>query len=84
MIQNMFVKAIIKEELAVIISKIREETRTDDDTPVKLKEAIQVGDWEMTRKDPEIAPFYPVKDELFIADALYSDQRKLYYLINFR
>ena len=61
MIQNMFVKAIIKEELAVIISKIREETRTDDDTPVKLKEAIQVGDWEMTRKDPEIAPFYPVK-----------------------
>lgn len=64
------VKAIINEEPAmIIIDKIREETKNDG-TLVKLKEAIQKSDWEMKNKDSEIAPFYLVKDELFIADGL--------------
>ncbi len=60
--------AIIKEP-AVIINTIREET-SKDDILMKLKEVIQKGDWEMKKRDTDIAPFYPVKDELFIADDL--------------
>ena len=63
------VKAIINKEPTVIIEKIQAETRRDK-TLLKLRNIITKGDWDNYRRDPDIAPFYSVRNELCIAEDL--------------
>ena len=63
------VKAIINDRPAVLLSKIREESRKDE-TLQKLRTVISKGNWENHRRDPDIIPFYSIKDELYIAEDL--------------
>lgn len=55
------VKAITDAEPAVVIDKMKAETRTDG-TLLKLRNVITRRDWENHRKDPDIAPYYSLRD----------------------
>eukprot|EP00795_Rhopilema_esculentum_P016089 gene16089-7441_t len=63
------VKAIINDRPAVLLSKIKEETRKDE-THLKLRTIITKGDWENHRRDADTAPFYSIKNEKHIAEDL--------------
>ena len=52
-----------------VIDKIKEETQADSTLP-KLSQRIRKGDWEQHRKDPDISPFYDIKEELYEAQGL--------------
>ena len=58
------VKAIINDRPAVLLSKIREESRKDEALQ-KLRTVISKGNWENHRRDPDL-----IKDELYIAEDL--------------
>ena len=63
------IRYTIMAEHAVIINRIQEETKKDSSLQ-KLAKIIKGNDWEKYRKDPEIMPYYPVKEELYIAENL--------------
>ena len=60
---------ITEAQPAIIIDKIRKETEKDP-TLQKLSEIIKTGDWSKHKKDINIAPFIPIKDELYEAEGL--------------
>ncbi len=54
---------------AIVLDRIRDETHSD----TQLQNVIQrhlKGDWEDRRKDPDINPFYSVRDSLYVLDNL--------------
>ena len=53
----------------MVISRIREETDRDQQLQA-LTRRISQGDWEQHKKDPEIEPFYAVREDLCIAEGL--------------
>ena len=59
------VKCLVKTEHAVILDHIKEETKSDNQLQ-KLKERIQNGDWEVHKNDPDVAPFYQIRHELYV------------------
>ena len=63
------VKAIINDRPAVLLSKIKDETGKDE-ALLKLRAVITKGDWENHRRDPDIVPFYSIRNEVFIAEDL--------------
>ena len=63
------VKAIIDKEPTALIDKIRLET-SKDETLQKLRKIVTKGNWEQHKKEPDIAPYYSVKEELYIAEDL--------------
>ena len=70
------IKSVIQAEHAVILSKIQDETKKD---PIlkKLKEIITEETWEQYRTHPEIGQYYPVKDELYLAEGLIFRMNKI-------
>lgn len=62
-------KATIETEHAVVLDRIKEET-CQDTAPWKLSTTIKKGNWETCKKDVDLAPFYPIKDELCEAQGL--------------
>lgn len=62
-------KATIETEHAVVLDRIKEETQQDG-VMQKLSQTIQRGDWEASRKDVDLAPFYPIKEEIYEAQGL--------------
>ena len=62
-------KAAIETEHAVVLDRIKEETRRDTALQ-KLSKTIKKGNWETSKKDVDLAPFYPIKDELYEAQGL--------------
>ena len=63
------IKQVVTTEHAVVISRIREETDRDQQLQA-LTRRISQGDWEQHKKDPEIEPFYAVREDLCIAEGL--------------
>ena len=59
----------VQAENALVIDRIRDATRHDDQLQ-KLDQVIWKGTWELNRKDPDIQPFYSIRDELYTADGL--------------
>ena len=57
-------KAAISKEYAVVLDKIREET-IQDRLMQKSSQTIQKGNWENSKRDADLIPFYQVKDELY-------------------
>ena len=62
-------KATIETEHAVVLDRIKEKTQQDG-VMQKLSQTIQRGDWEASRKDVDLAPFYPIKEEIYEAQGL--------------
>ena len=64
-------KAAIETEHAVVLDRIKEETHRDAALP-KLSTTTKKGNWETSRKDVDLAPIYPIRDELYEAQGLIS------------
>ncbi|KAL9958658.1 hypothetical protein ACROYT_G035707 [Oculina patagonica] len=62
-------KATIETEHAVVLDRIREETHQDR-VLQKLSQTIKKGNWETSKKDVNLAPFYPIKNELYEAQGM--------------
>ena len=63
---EVMVKYLIEDEHAVVIDKIRKETEKDPQLN-KVKQRLMQNDWEEFRKDEDIKPFYPIRQQLYIA-----------------
>ncbi|MCG8047363.1 MAG: DDE-type integrase/transposase/recombinase, partial [Candidatus Thiodiazotropha taylori] len=63
------IKNVINAEHAVVLDRIRKETRQDRQLQ-KLYQRILKEDWEKYRRDHDINQFYSMKDELFVIDGL--------------
>ena len=63
------IKSVIEAEHAIVIDKIRDETRKDKQLQ-RLYETILKEDWEKRRKDVLISQFYSLKEELYVTDGL--------------
>ena len=46
-----------------MLDRIKEETHRDTALQ-KLNKTIKKWNWETSKKDVDLAPFYPIKDEL--------------------
>ena len=57
-------KAAITTEHAVVLDRIREET-SQDRVLRKLSQTIRKGNWESSKRDADLTPFYQVKEELY-------------------
>ena len=63
------IKSITTVEPAIVLDKIRRETAKDN-TFQQLNQTIQTGAWKAHKKDPDIADFITVKEELYEAQGL--------------
>ena len=59
----------VKAEHAVVVDQIKEESCKDTKL-LELSVRILTEDWEHYKKDPDIAPFYSVQNELYAVDGL--------------
>jgi len=59
----------IETEHAVVLDRIREETHRERALQ-KLSQTIRKGNWETSKKDADLAPFYLIKDEIYEAQGL--------------
>ena len=62
-------KRIIEEEHAVVLERIQKETK-ECPQMTKLQDTILKGDWDKHKKDPDIEPFYLIREELSIAEGM--------------
>lgn len=67
--EKVLLKTAIETEHAVVLDRIKEETRLDT-ARQKLSTAIKKGNWETSKKEVDLTPFYPIKDELYEAQGL--------------
>ena len=63
------IKSVINSEHAIVLDRIREETRNDKQLR-KIYKRILREDWEKHRKDTDISQFYNIKQELYVVDGL--------------
>ena len=66
----------IETEHAVVLDRIKQEAKQDNQMK-KLSERILEGDWEVNKKDPDIEPFYQIKEELCMVSGLIFRQEKI-------
>ena len=71
-------KYMISKEHVVVMDNIREETLKDSHLQ-KLSVMTIRGDWDKHMKDPDVAPFYEVHQEVSIVDDLISGPTGLPY-----
>ena len=62
-------RASIETEHAVVLDRIREETHQDRALQ-KLSQTIREGNWQINKKDADLALFYPIRDEIYEAQGL--------------
>lgn len=62
-------KTAIEMEHAVVLDRIKEETQKDG-VLQKLSQTIKRDDWNVKKRDVDLAPFYPIKDEIYEAQGL--------------
>lgn len=62
-------KTTVEVEHAVVLERIREETCRDEIVQ-ELSQVIKEGNWEARKRDVNLAPFYPIKDELYEVQGL--------------
>ena len=61
------VRSVVKTENAIIMEHIQKETKADEQLQ-KLMKRIQLGDWEVHQRDPDITPFFRVRSELYTVE----------------
>ena len=61
------VRSVVKTENAIIMEHIQKETKADEQLQ-KLMKRIQLGDWEVHQRDPDITPFFQVRSELYTVE----------------
>ncbi len=62
-------RAIIQNEHAVVVDEIQRHVK-EDKKMQKLRTRIEEEDWEHWRRDPDIAPYYSIKQELYVAEEM--------------
>ena len=70
------IKHVIHGDHTVILPDIKEETKKDKQLK-KIAEAIQNDDWERMKKDPDVAPFYSTRGELYLAEGVILRMNKI-------
>lgn len=63
------IKHIIEAKHAVVLDKIQAETEKDEILK-QIQARIKKGDWEKFKKNPDISPYYSIRDELYTAEGL--------------
>ena len=58
--------------------RIREET-SQDGVLRKLSQTIRKGNWESSKRDSDLTPFYQVKEELYESQGMIFRMRELFY-----
>jgi len=69
-------KAAINTEHAVVLDRIREEA-SQDTVMWKLSQTIRKGNWESSKRDADLIPFYQVKDELYESQGMIFRMEKI-------
>ena len=69
-------KAVITTEHAVVLDRIREETNQDT-VLRKLSQTIRKGNWESSKRDADLIPFYQVKEELYESQGMIFCMEKI-------
>jgi len=77
------IRKVIENEHAISLKRMKAET-AEDKQMIKLSDAIITGRWEKNRKDPDIAPFYSVRQELYVAEGLIFRMNKVIVPHNLR
>ena len=76
-------KASIETKHAIVLDGITGETRRDTALQ-KLSATIKKGNWETSKKDVDLAPFYPIKNGLYEAQGLiFRMEKELFYQQNY-
>lgn len=70
------IKQVTEAEHAVILDKIRQETAKDPQLQ-KLRERMVTEDWENYRRDPDIMPFYHIRQELYEVEGVILRENKI-------
>ena len=70
-------KASIETEHALVLDRIREETQ--DRALQKLSQTIRKGNWETSKKDADLAPFYRLRTKFTKHKVWYSEWKELFY-----
>ena len=76
-------KAAIATEHAVVLHRIREET-SQDRILRKLSQTIRKGNWESSKKDADLTPFYQVKEELYKSQGMIFRMERIILPANLR
>ena len=70
------VRWTMEAEHAVVIERIQAETQKDE-AMQKLARTITKGDWDKHRRDPDVAPYYHVRQELSIAEGMIFREHRI-------
>ncbi|KAK3752978.1 hypothetical protein QZH41_005134 [Actinostola sp. cb2023] len=70
------IKQVTEVDHAIVLDKIREETAKDEQLQ-KLSKRMITEDWENYRKDPDITPFYHIRQELYEVDGVILRDNKI-------
>eukprot|EP00794_Sanderia_malayensis_P017874 gene17874-19653_t len=70
------VRYVAETEYAITMEHIQGETKTNE-LLQKLMKRIHKGDWEVHQHDPDIAPFFQVRSELYIVEDVAFDRTRL-------
>ena len=65
-----------EKEYGSVLERIKEETLKDE-TLQKLKNTVVKENWEQNKKDSEIAFYYSLRNEIYIADGLLFQLNKI-------
>jgi len=70
------VKWITQQEHAVLIKDIQKANEEDQEIQ-RVKEILRSGQWEKYRKDPEINPYYHIREELYESENMLMRDNKI-------
>ncbi|KXJ22395.1 Uncharacterized protein K02A2.6 [Exaiptasia diaphana] len=70
------IKQVTEASHAIVLDKIREETAKDEQLQ-KLSERMIKGDWARHRKDPDITPYFHIRQELYEVDGIILRDNKI-------
>lgn len=70
------IKNTVLAEHAIVLDRICEDTSKDAELQ-KLKTVIREGTWDQHRKDPDIHPFYSIRQELYVAEELIFKDKQI-------
>lgn len=63
------IKAAIQTDHAVVLTSIQKETEKDPEMR-KLKETIFKGNWQQNKRDPFIASYFSIREQIYVAEGL--------------
>ena len=72
-----YIRKVAHHEHALILDRVREATKIDE-VSRKLAETIRTENWQEAKKDPDLASYIKVEDELYLAgDIIFRQNRSV-------